>query len=460
MSDPSESSEPKVTQPTTTRADVTRAASGPSNTRATKRKRRYFSQQGVALIAVSVATAIVGIFVTEFSTNTNVDMAAARNAEADMKTHFLARSGMNLSQLIISLQQVLDNYRQTIGDVQIADYTSLFMGAFGGSKEEVEGLAAMLGGFAADDLRGLGVPEGSFDVQLTTDDRKINVNCANRSIPEQKNLYAQLAGLFYFDAYNPVFENEDAEGWRRDRDTQVAALIDYVDQDRGKFSPEGTTGAPEDYGYESLRDKYEAKNSYLDTVDEIKLMRGVDDRFWALFGDAFTVYGDCKVNLSAVDNPLLVANIILLAAKDKNDPAANDPQNIWTLAQLVIKAREFGFSFAQMQDLANFVKSPQDAIEPLLQSGVDPAQLGIDQNLLAVIQQVKGVEMDTNQMNQIAKVGPRRTYRVEATATYGKVQKRIVGVWDTKVVPSNPNTRTPGNIESRGPGTWVYWRED
>jgi type II secretory pathway component PulK len=439
------------------------------------RRGKYFSQRGVALIAVTVATSIIMVLVTEFSTNTNVDMTAARNNEAEMKTHFLARSGMNLSKLLIALQVELDELlaRPPInmprGSIQLADYVGLFMGAFGGSKEELEGMAAMLGGFAARDMKGLGVPEGSFDLQITTEDSKININCAydksqpNPNVPSRQDIIKlQLDALFYFDAYNPIFENEDAEGWRRDRDTQAAAFVDYVDMDRVKYQ---APGASEDYGYENLRDRYEPKNNYLDTVGEIKLIRGVDDRFWSLFGSAFTVYGGCKLNLSAIDNASLIVNILFLAADpDKNDSAALRPEYLWAVAQLAIAMREFGFTFSELDDFATFAKDPKKPLEDL-QGGqgaslstFDPAQLGLESSQLAMIMQGSGVELDAGRLSQVAMVGARRTYRVESTAAFGKLSKRIVGVWDTEG-STNQNTRTPGNNEPRT-GTWVFWRED
>ena len=62
---------------------------------------------------------------------------------------------------------------------------------------------------------------------------------------------------------------------RRDRELQVTSLIDYIDGNtiRG-VDARGTT---EDYGYESLKDHYKPKNTYLDTVGELKLARGVED---------------------------------------------------------------------------------------------------------------------------------------------------------------------------------------
>ncbi|MCG8425460.1 MAG: hypothetical protein MJE77_46880 [Proteobacteria bacterium] len=165
-----------------------RPTTAPGNTMpvGTKRPLRR-RQRGVALIAVTVSLAILGVIVVEFTTNTNVDMYAAHNAELDMKAHFLAMSGMNLAELVIHVQRRIDNGLNKKGgyDIQLADYVGLFMGAFGGGKEEVNALAELAGGRAADDIQGLGVPEGRFDLQMTTEDKKINLNCANGSDDEK-----------------------------------------------------------------------------------------------------------------------------------------------------------------------------------------------------------------------------------------------------------------------------------
>ena len=188
-----------------------------------RKAKRNKKQQGIALVAVLCALAILGVAVGEFSTDSTVDAQAAANARDDMQTEFLLRSGANLAQLILRLQtDLVDKHRKQLGDFQIADYAGMFMGAFGGDREEVDAMAQMLGGFRGDAIKGLGVAVGNFDVQITTEDSKINMNCANGNQESQKTLEAQLQALFYFDAFNPIFENADAEGWRRDRATAAA----------------------------------------------------------------------------------------------------------------------------------------------------------------------------------------------------------------------------------------------
>ncbi len=419
-------------------------------------------QAGMALIMVVAFLAVLQALVAEYSTNTTVNYVSAANARDAMRAQFLNRSGANLAQLIIRVQtDVLDKNRQFLGDIQLADYTGLFMGAFGGSKEEVSDLSAMLGGFDGDAIEGLGVAAGAFDVQITTEDGKLNMNCANGSEASRKNLRTQLEAMLFFDAYNPIFEKPDADGWNRTREDQVAAFMDYIDKDTAKSEQRG---ASEDYGYQSLDDRYRAKNNYIDTTSELKLVRGVDDRFWTLFGGQFTVYGDCKVNIGAIADPKLIASVIFLSAKSAEDPVVQDPRLLWALAKRVAEARSFGVYFDDLNAFADYVKSPDGALQELLGGSEQGAFGGPSQDAqsaAANAEPVQGVELDPQKLGQVAKSGPRRLYRVEVTSSLGTTAKgeprfsrKLVGVWDTEV--QNQNMRSTDYRK----GAWVFWREE
>jgi general secretion pathway protein K len=410
-----------------------------------------FSEKGIALLAAVAAVAIIGVLVAEFSTNSTIDLYASTNTRDEMRAHFLARSGQNLGHLVIRVQtDVMDKYRKYLGDIQLADYVGLFMGAFGGGHDEVNDLAALIGGTEGESIKGLGLDEGAFDIDITTDDNKINLNCANGGQQTRDNLKTKLEALFYFEAFNPVFENPDAEGYHRDRALQVSALIDYIDTDRYKL---GAPGTPEDYGYESLRDKYKAKDNYIDSVGELKLVRGVDDRFWSLFGDQFTIYGGCKENLGALQDPRLIAPIIFLSAENPDDPVLRDMTKLWALAQRVAGARAFGVFFDDLNAFADFVKNPDGALGELLAgSGADPAMAASAMGPGYV--PIEGVVLNITKLGQIARTGPRRTYRIISIATVGYLTKRIVSVWDTNTQNQNPRSA------SYAKGAWVFWREE
>jgi general secretion pathway protein K len=399
------------------------------------------------------------VIVSEFSTDTDVDYIAATNARDEMRAHFLARSGANLAHLVIRVQtDVIDKNRDLLGDLQLGEFLGLFMGAFGGSGEELEDIAKTLGAGSSKELKGLGLQEGSFNVEMTTEDGRTNLNCANGNDQTKANLKAKLEALFYPDAFNVIFQNADAEGWRRDRPTQVAAFMDYVDTGTGKLD---TPGASEEYGYEGLDDRYKPKNNYVDTIGELRQVRGVDDRFWTVFGDKFTVYGGCKENVAAIEDPISHAAIIFLSAKNPDDPVVTNPMKLWALASQVAQARQWGMYFDSAQAYADFVKDPMASFNDLLAaSGASGGATQTPQNpATANGQPIEGCELDMQKLNQIITAGPRRIYRIEVTAQIGEdedfaYRKKLTAVWDTQT--QNQNMRDPAYSK----GAWVFWRED
>jgi general secretion pathway protein K len=434
------------------------------------RKRRRsprFTQRGVALIAATVAIVIISVLTTEFSANTNIDYMAAANVRDNMRAQFLARSGVNLARLVIKVQtDLIDRNReqlQQIGmaDLQLADYAGMFMGLFGGSKEEVGDLAELVGGFNAEAIEGLGVPAGEFTVDIGSEDGKINVNCAYGTMGSELGATLELIrSLLFPPEYDRVFQEPDADGWQRDRDTQATAIVDYIDPDSTRDSKYG--GGMEAYGYETLRDPYEPKNRRLDTPGELRLVRGVDDRFWTLWGNAFTVYGACQMNIGALRDPNLIATIIAAAARTPDDPVVADYTKLYQLATRVIEAHGLSQQGLATDPLANlngfveFVKNPNTILQGLAgKAGEEGASAGQPSGGPPLA----GVELDVNKLRGVLREGPRKVYRVEATATIGQMNKRITAIWDLNRTPQN--TREDVSARGRpGVGAWVYWRED
>jgi general secretion pathway protein K len=427
-------------------------------------KTKRNNQRGIALMVVMICIAITIVISSEFGTQTNVDIGAAANYRDQMRAHVLARSAQNLAELVVRIQQRRDNIKELRGQVQITDFADQLVLPFCGDAEQVRDMI----GFSADQIKGMGADIGTcgFNGPFTTEDDKINLNCAN--VPQVAPVIKSvLDALVFFQAYDPVFEESDAEGWRRDRGTQVDAIMDYVDNNAMRGSNRGTS---EDYGYESLKDHYMPKNNYIDTIGELKLVRGVDDRFWQLFGNAFTVYGGCKINLAAVTNPQLIASVLYLSAKNPNDPVLQDPRKLFLLASIIAKAKQFGETFAKADDFVSFVKDPAAAVTALAASGgmAGSAATGaIGAGLGLPPGEKLGMELDPKALNTIAAFGPRRTYRIEA---YGEIERKsknaegkpvfppirstITGVWDTKVFPQNVRKQPVPK------GAWVFSRED
>ncbi|MEJ7601163.1 MAG: hypothetical protein WKG01_24885 [Kofleriaceae bacterium] len=425
---------------------------------------RRRKQRGVALVIVLICIAVTLTLTSQFGTSTNVDMIQSANYRDQMRAHFLARSSLNLSELVIRLQQRIDNIKELRGSVQITDFADQVMLAFCGTPEEVN--AAV--GLTSADASGLGADIGTCGVvgQISTEDDKLNVNCLNGNDATAATFKSALDALVFFNAYDPVFEEGDAEGWRRDRAQQVAAMTDYIDSLTLKLRERGTT---EDYGYESLKDPYKAKNNYIDSVGELKLAKGVDDRFWSLFGSSFTAYGSCKVNLSALTNSQLIAAVLYLSAKNPQDPVLTDPRKLFALAGFIARSKQFGQQFTTVDDFVEFVKAPTQGIAALAGKGGmagSAASAAVGAGLPGAAD-VVGMELDKTKLGQMAVAGPRRTYRVQAwgeierkqkkqdgTPVFPAIRSTLTGVWDTKVVIQN--VRKPPAPK----GAWVFLREE
>jgi hypothetical protein len=415
-------------------------------------------QQGFALIAVVGALTLLGVVVLEFAYSTGIDYAAAANARDDMRAHFIARSVMNLSRLVIKVQKdILDKNRRQLAqlglpDVQIGDFMSMLESPFCGNKEEVSAMAG-LAGVDTTNMKGLGLPFGTCRVEkFTSDDGLMNANCANGNPASVNALGASIAAMVAPPAFDRLFEERDGDGQFTDRKMFVSAIIDYIDRDEAMF---GGGGQGEQYGYESLAEPYRAKNNYIDSVEELRLVRGMDDRRWELFGKNFTVYGGCKVNVSAVQSPMMMLSIISYAAKNPQDPVLANPLALWALATRVGQARQFGFAFDDLNQFATFVKDPDAALGiGTSASGTPPAPSPFGAVSPMGMPPVQGLELDAKKLAEVARAGSRRTYRVVAAAQVGRVEKRIIGVFDTETV--NQNARDP----SYAKGSWVYWREE
>jgi general secretion pathway protein K len=446
------------------------------------RRRKVSRQAGFALLMATLTTAILGGVVGEFSYNTRVELESATNARDQLRAEYLARSGINLSRLLIKVQQsVLDKNRQFTGDLQLSDFAPYLIKAFGGDKDEREGLSALIG-VDASSIKGLGVGKGaSFDVEMGSEDGKINVNCGGglnaagntgnafngqpNQLPNQQQggappitnpaqaLYTLLTAVEFPTRYNRLFENPDSEGQYATRDDIARAVLDWSDVDEQRFEPLGPSSAGEDYRYDAQRDNYRAHNNYFDTTDEMRLVRGVGDEFWGVFGGYFTVYGSCKVNLNAVkaDDWPIRAAILRAAAKNPQDPVLLDETKVAALAQQIGSAAQL---FGGLQSVDQFASvASGNPLGGANQNGAPPTGGGNSGTPLA------GVDLDTARLRQLATVGPRQVYRLDATGTIErpgqkKIQVRIRAVFDTQhfnqnIVSSDPNDRA---------GTWVYWR--
>jgi len=236
------------------------------------------------------------------------------------------------------------------------------------------------------------------------------------------------------------------------------AIIDWADNDEQMFSIDGSTASSEDYRYDSTKDRYRAHDNSYDSVEEIKMVRGVSDGFMEAFQPYLTVYPSdlqCRVNLGAITNktggdctPLLMGVLRAAAVPDltkpPSDPGILDDTRLYPIASLLCD-RASAAGFDSLQTLVSVLQNPQNAVLP-------------DDPRYKIFQGMRPLDVKQGDLAKVAYVGPTRIYRIVATGEAGKVKKKITAIIDTKRPPENYLSLNLGSERSNG--VLQYWREE
>ena len=435
-----------------------------------RRRHQRDRESGVALLITISVLALLIALVSEFTYTTEVYSAQAANARDEVRAHYLARSSVALSRLLIRIQQrfiepIMSQAQQMMGQsgqdmgisLRVTDYAGPIMGFFGGSKEEAGALGSMIG-LDLSAAKGLGMKQGRIDAEISNEDGKIDINCGggpSGDRTKQITVFRLLSALTFSPRYNRLFAERNAEGQFVDRTSLAQAIIDWADADEQMFSIEAGMSGTEDYRYDARSDPYKAHNNYYDTPDEVGLVRGMDANFLEAFLPYLTVHASdtrCRVNLASVKGdctPLLVGLIraALLPTQPGQtpaDPTVLDDNRVYPLASILCE-RGTAVGFDSLRTIVSVLSNPA-------------ASIARDDPRYQLMQQLHGITISEQQLSQVAYVGPPRVYRVVATGESGKVKKKITAIIDTARGPDNPLTN---NYQAeKAAGVLQYWREE
>lgn len=417
---------------------VERSAS-PRGRRVHRPADRRKGERGVAFLMVMMGIAFLSAVVYEFIDNTNIAMNMAYAARDDLRAHYLARSAISVSRLILHMQKTfIDPYKRQGINIQLWKLPFVDSGTLEGITGGNSALQALgigdgktanslaretvkkdKGGKLADYAQGFSALGGTFTSEIESENGKININAC--CTPQQiAVLQRQLEGLFLPSQYNPFFEESKGSGPPISRIDQVAAITDWVDPDTNKS---GLSGGYEDDRYSRQRDPYKSKNSKFDTLQELLMVDGVDDDFYHAFAPRLTIYGGSQiVNVATADSEIIKALIRAYVAP--NDPL-RDPytQALDPLVQRFVLYR-MGLSEtgASMMMFANPITDPSSFTNWMTSQNV-----GLNAQMIGGV-----IGVDD------------RVFSIKATSKVGQVWKRINVVLDNAA---------PG-------GRVLYWRED
>jgi general secretion pathway protein K len=276
--------------------------------------------------------------------------------------------------------------------------------------------------------RSFGGFEGCFLASIGDEEEKLNLNKLDAPQLSSQVLVGRLLDLFGDKRFDFLFEREDANRVKVPPADVVIAMRDWIDEDEtqsalnlsGVGEPFARGFSDENSLYDRYQPRYKAKNARFDTLNELFLVHGVNDRFMAAFRDRLTVYPDVnsRLNINTDDPMLLYMAILSVADPARPDPRLKDPLFIESLIQRIRGARMLSLFGMSVTDFVGLVQAA-----------------GVPVN----------VTITNNVQNNRAVGDKSSTFNIKSVGEAGSVQKTISAVV---------------RMDDQNLGRLLYWREE
>lgn len=391
------------------------------------------SRRGVALIMVLAITTILTMLAADLKNETQVNLQAAANARDQLQAHFHARSALELEFFVLRFQSSI---KKTLGKfipIPLFELSTVLV-----SSDTVKGLLSEGADDEDDPARAdrsfalsqpFGDFQGAFEIEEVVDEnRKINLNGSGFGVGCQNFLHRLLAAVFDDPRYDPLFENVgESRDPLRNRIEVIANITDWIDGNEtvdpvcivtGDRSQGGTT---EDTRYNHLpyNVSYRPKNGMMNSVEELRMVRGVNSAFMRLFADYFTVWSDTAGISMQTAEPFMIR--ALIRAIQTGPPRPGDEERLER--------------FEEARALLMAMPPPLNRLSlTSFKQLLDTAQIAYDPQKLTQLEQKKFIRFD-----DISSV-----YRITAVGRVNRAESRISVVWR----------------DNRARGEIYYWREE
>ncbi len=343
-------------------------------------RRQRKQRRGVALILVLGALVVLTVLVTELQEQSSSTLSASLAERDALRAEYHARSGVNLSRMLLATEQPIRQaftpvwamlgQKGTPPQIPVWKFTSMVLGPFNCPESQAD--FTRITQAKPDSGKNLGSTGGCFDIRIVDEDAKINVNSGARGDPfSQQGVGAALLGLMSSPQYAPLFEELDADGQHSNQPTICGAIVDWSDEDENAYPCDPladaarAAGGPEDNVYQTIGLPYVRKNAPFDSLEELRLVRGMGDDVWASFVDpepsdpdkrVLTVWGQGKVNVNQANAQTLLA---ITCAGAPEAALCTDPEQMTIFLMSVTLAREVAQGMPIFKSAKSFVRAMQ-----------------------------------------------------------------------------------------------------
>lgn len=443
--------------------------------------RGFKNERGVALMIAIISIAVLTAVAVDFAYNSRVDLQLAVNHRDEVRAYYLAKSGIGLSRLLLKFQKQIDNLGGGAGMGGLGDLRknpaiagmlppgmdASSLGPLSGAlnlqlwkmaRVDCQMLQGMVNAdsddtkdkskpsskkFGFDDefpelgaemqKRTFGGFTGCFLATIADEEEKLNVNKLDMGALQGQAVVPRFLDLFADKQFEFLYEKEDSNRVKANPADILIAMHDWIDADQvqATLNIAGQPGtdpflpgfSDENYLYDRYDPRYKAKNASFDTLDELYMVHGVNDKFMAAFKDRLTVYPDInsKLNVNTDDPLLLYMAILSVTDPVRPDYRLRDPIFIDQVIQKIRLAR-------MMSMLPGLGMSVKDFINVVQAAGIQ-----VNSSIAA---------SNSGQNNFVG--DKTNTFSIKSVGEAGQVQKTITAV-----------IRADGSL-----GKLVYWREE
>ncbi len=320
-----------------------------NNFRMRKKIKGNESDSGIVLIIVLIVTAILTTVVVDLIYFTQIDSEISANTRDDMKARYIAKSGVNVVAGTMK-ETPLEDLKEVIG----------ILNNQGGESDEIWSIR----------VPALPVGDGNVSLMVIDERSKINLNAlVNQSSNRiDKQVETELKELFRVLDVDP-----------RKSDLFIASLMNWLDHPiEGGENDQDSSGAGADY-YAGLENPFNMKDGPLDSVDEIRMIRGMDEEFFDKIKNYVTVYpADKKVNFSTASKSVMIATLkgaAVSAIENQEGSSAEDLKDDIAdrIAEAVIEARKDN-AIVDRKKVSEIIKDVDPTLK--ISSGIGGVVLG------------------------------------------------------------------------------------
>lgn len=238
------------------------------------------SQQGIVLVIVLIVIAILTTVVVDLVYFTHVDAQITANYKDDIQTSYIARSGVNVVAGTLKSRSLED----------MDNVVSLYSG----DDSNLRGMWSI-------NVPNFPVGKGQVTMKVEDERSKVNLNAL-------VNYNSNIVDLQVKEELEELFSILEVD--RTSADRFIASLINWLDSDlEGSTNDQDPGGAGGSF-YLSGDYSYSIKDGPLDSLEEIRLIDGMDTDFFNLIREYVTVYpSDKRLNFSTAPKAVLLAAI-------------------------------------------------------------------------------------------------------------------------------------------------------